>query len=129
MRIAKQDIPTAIDVPGAKARALPDFGDTDGCGTLAAEYFSLGAGTDIAPLLQGLEDDACQSPHWGYMISGQLVVSYTGDRADDTCSGGDVFYWPTGHSVRVVDDAEVVLFSPQAQHGEVIAHMKAVMAG
>ena len=100
MRIAKHDIPTAIDVPGAKARALPDFGETDGCGTLAAEYFSLGAGTDIAPLLQGLEDDACQAPHWGYMISGEVVVSYTGGRPDDTCSGGDVFHWPAGHSVR-----------------------------
>src|SRR5215203_4241280 len=108
MRIDKHDIPTVIDVPGAKARQLPGFGDVDGGGSFAAEYFSLGAGTDIAPLLQGLEDDACQAPHWGYVIAGQLVVSYTGDRADDGCSTGDVFYWPAGHSVRVLDDAEVI---------------------
>jgi hypothetical protein len=129
MRIDKHDIPTVIDVPGAKARQASDFGATDGCGTLAAEYFSLGAGTDIAPLLRGLEDDACQAPHWGYVISGQLVVSYTGGRPDDSCSGGDVFYWPAGHSVRVVEDAEVVLFSPHAQHAAVIDHMKTAMAG
>ncbi|MET0146799.1 MAG: cupin domain-containing protein [Ilumatobacteraceae bacterium] len=129
MRMDKHDIPTAIDVPGAKARQAPDFGATDGCGTLAAEYFSLGAGTDIAPLLRGLEDDACQAPHWGYVIGGELVVSYTGGRPDDACSGGDVFYWPAGHSVRVVADAEIILFSPQAQHAAVMAHMRTAMAG
>ena len=129
MRIDKHDIPTAIDVPGAKARQQGGFGGTDGCGTLAAQYFSLGAGTDIAPLLQGLEDDACQAPHWGYMISGQVVVSYTGGRSADTCSGGDVFYWPAGHSVRVVEDAEVILFSPDAHLGAVLDNMKAAMAG
>ena len=43
-------------------------------GDFAAEYFSLGAGTDIAPLLQGLEDDACQAPDWGYVIHGAVVA-------------------------------------------------------
>jgi hypothetical protein len=129
MRIDKHEIPTAIDVPGAKARQLADFGDADGCGSLAAEYFSLGAGTDIAPLLHGLEDDACQAKHWGYVISGEVVVSYTGGRADETCAGGDVFFWPAGHSVRVVADAEVILFSPDTQHAAVMDHMRAVMAG
>ena len=126
MRIAKQDIPTRIDVPGAVARQTDDFGDASKHGPLAAEWFSLGAGTDIAPLLQGLEDDACQAPHWGYVISGNLVVSYT-DGASDTCVTGDVFYWPSGHSVRVVDDAEVILFSPHLEHAAVMDHMRVQM--
>ena len=71
MRIDKNDIPVVMQVPGATARQVVAGGD------LAAEYFSLGAGTDIAPLLQGLEGDACQAPHWGYVIAGTLVVSYT----------------------------------------------------
>ena len=54
MRIAKQDIPVRINVPGAVARQKMDFGDARGCGMISGEYFSLGAGTDIAPLLQGL---------------------------------------------------------------------------
>ena len=86
------------------------------------EYFSLGAGTDIAPLLQGLEADACQAPHWGYMLSGEVVVTYT-DGSEETCSGNDLFYWPPGHSVRVLDDAEVILFSPQIEHTQVMDHM------
>jgi hypothetical protein len=128
MRITKNDVPIKIDVPGAVARQAIDFGDASGYGTLAAEYFSLGAGTDIAPLLKGLDHDACHAPHWGYMISGRVVVSYT-DGREETCAGDDLFFWPPGHSVRVVDDAEVILFSPQAEHIAVMDHMRSVMAG
>ena len=45
----------AVEVPGATARQLSGFGTASGA--IGAEYFSLGAGTDIAPLLQGLEGD------------------------------------------------------------------------
>jgi len=128
MRIAKEEIPVKIDVPGAIARQAGGFGDTSGFGVLAGEYFSLGAGTDIAPLLEGLEGDACQAPHWGYMLSGEVLVSYS-DGTEESCSAGDLFYWPPGHSVRVVDDADVILFSPQAEHSEVMDHMLAQMAG
>lgn len=120
MRLAKDDIPVKLDVPGAKARQLSDFGSASG--TLGAEYFSLGAGTDIAPLLQGLEGDLCQAPHWGYVISGDLVVTYA-DGSTDNCVGGDVFFWPSGHTVRVQQDAEVILFSPQHEHLAVMDHM------
>ncbi len=85
MHIAKKDLPIKIDVPGAVARQGVGFGDPSGLGALVGEYFSLGAGTDMAPLLKGLEDDACQAPHWGYMISGEVVVTYTDD-AEETCS-------------------------------------------
>lgn len=64
MRIAKNEIPAKLDVPGvATARQITDFGDASGYGALAGEYFSLAAGTDIAPLLKGLEGDACNAPH------------------------------------------------------------------
>jgi hypothetical protein len=126
MRMAKTDIPTKIDVPGAVARQTSDFGDASKHGPLAAEWFSLGAGTDIAPLLEGLEDDGCQAPHWGYIISGDLVVTYTSGETD-TCTTGDVFYWPPGHSVRVVEDAEVILFSPHLEHAAVMDHMRQKM--
>jgi hypothetical protein len=128
MRIAKQDVPVRINVPGAIARQKTEFGSAAGYGTISGEYFSLGAGTDIAPLLQGLEGDACQAPHWGYVLQGELVVSYT-DGSEETIRGGDLFYWPPGHSVRVVQDAEVVLFSPQHEHSHVIDHMLAKMGG
>lgn len=126
MRTTKESIPVKFAVPGATARQRPDFGDASGFGKIAGEYFSLGAGTDIAPLLQGLPADSCHAPHWGYVISGELVVDYT-DGSEETCSGSDIFYWPPGHSVRVTADAEVILFSPQAEHTEVLDHMVAKM--
>lgn len=128
MRIPKDQIPATIAAPGAVARQATDFGDAAGFGRMAAEYFSLGAGTDIAPLLKGLKDDACHAPHWGYVLSGELVVTYTDGQAD-TCAENDLFYWPPGHSVRVVRDSEVVLFSPQREHSQVLDHMRNAMRG
>jgi hypothetical protein len=125
MHTSKSDIPTKINAPGAVARQLPDFGVASG--TMAAEYFSMGAGTDLAPLLEGLVDDACDSAHWGYMISGDVVVTYN-DGDDESCTTGDVFYWPPGHSVRVDTDAELILFSPQAEHTPVLDHLLAKMS-
>jgi hypothetical protein len=125
MRIDKQDIPVRLQAPGAVARQLPDFGEADG--TLGAEYFSLAAGTDLAPLLQGLEDDACQAVHWGYVIEGDLVVTYV-DGSVDRCRKGDLFCCPAGHSVRVEQDAELILFSPQVAHGHVLDHIGAKLA-
>lgn len=124
MHITKTEIPARIQIPGATARQAEGFGDASGFAAIGAEYFSLAAGTDIAPLLEGLDDDACHAPHWGYMISGRLVVAYL-DGSEETCSGDDLFHWPAGHSVRVVEDAEVILFSPQHEHGEVMDHMLA----
>lgn len=128
MRIAKQDIPVRIDAPGAVARQKTNFGDTTGYSMISGEYFSLGAGTDIEPLLQGLKDNLCQAPHWGYLLKGELTVTYT-DGTREVTNSGDLFYWPPGHTVKVGTDAEVILFSPQHEHSEVIDHMLKKMSG
>jgi hypothetical protein len=123
MRIAKEDIPVKIEVPGAKARQRTGFGDVQGYGTMGAEYFSLGAGTDLTPLLQGLEHDMCHSPHWGYVVQGELTVTYK-DGKSEQAAKGDMFYWPPYHTVRANQDTEFVLFSPQQEHGAVLEHVK-----
>jgi hypothetical protein len=128
MRIAKQDVPVRIDAPGAVARVKANFGDATGYGMISGEYFSFGAGTDISPLLQGLEGDLCQAPHWGYLLQGELTVTYA-DRTHEVVKSGDLFYWPPGHTVKAGKDAEVVLFSPQKEHGMVIDHLLAKMSG
>jgi hypothetical protein len=128
MRIAKSDIPVKIDIPGAVARQQTGFGDTSGFGEFAGEYFSLASGTDIAPLLKGLEDDLCQSPHWGYLIDGEVTVTYKDGRHEDVV-GGDLFYWKPGHTVKVGKDAELILFSPQKEHCEVVEHLQRQLAG
>lgn len=123
MHIAKEDIPVRIDVPGATARQQQDFGSMAGFSTMGAEYFSFASGTDITELLHGLEGDCCQSPHWGYVVKGAITAVYA-DHSEETSRAGDMFYWPPGHSVRAELDTDIVMFSPQAEHGHVIDHIK-----
>ena len=122
MRVNKEDIPVIMEVPGAVARQVGGFGEVPGMGSMAGEWFSLAAGTDIAPLLEGLDKDLCDSPHWGFVMSGGLVLTYA-DQPEETLSGGDLFFWPAYHSVRVTEDAEVILFSPHSTHLAVVDHM------
>ena len=128
MRIAKEEIPVRIDVPGAKARQQRGFGDVTGYAKMGAEYFSFGAGTDITELLHGLEGDLCQSPHWGYVISGAITALYMGGE-EETSRTGDLFYWPPGHSVRAEEDTDIIMFSPQHEHGLVIDHILQKVGG
>lgn len=123
MRIAKADIPVRLDVPGATARQKFDFGEVTGYGKMGAEYFSFGAGTDITELLHGLEQDSCQSPHWGYVVEGSITALYV-DGSEETSKTGDLFYWPPGHSVRAEEDTDIVMFSPQQEHGAVVDHIR-----
>ena len=123
MRIAKNDVPVKFAAPGATARQKVDFGDATGFGKMGGEYFSLGAGTDITALLHGLEGNLCQCPHWGYLIEGAITVTYSDD-SKDAVQAGDLFYWPPGHTIRADQACEVILFSPEHEHGVVMDHIK-----
>jgi hypothetical protein len=126
MHIAKEDVPLKIGAPGVAARQQVDFGDATGYGKISGEFFSMPAGMDISPLLQGLEGNLCQSPHWGYVIKGAVTVSYS-DGTQEAVRANDIFYWPPGHTVRVDEAADVILFSPQHEHTHVLDHMIAKM--
>ena len=45
-----------------------------------------------------------------------------------TIRSGDMFYWPPGHTVRVGSDAELIMFSPQAEHCAVVNHLRKQLA-
>ena len=128
MRIAKNDIPIKIRRAPGRWRAEDRLRRRRRLRQDRRRVFSLGAGPDIAPLLKGLKGDLCQAPHWGYLIQGEVAVTYADDR-EEVISGGDLFYWPPGHTVKVGKDAEVVLFSPQHEHTEVLDHMLDKMRG
>jgi uncharacterized RmlC-like cupin family protein len=128
MRLAKDDVPVKINAPGAIARQKTEFGDATGFGKISGEYFTLGAGADLAPLLQGLEGNLCQCPHWGYILNGVVTTTYTNGE-EETAKTGDLFYWPPGHTVKADEDSEMILFSPQKEHNQVISHILAKMEG
>ncbi|MEX1026151.1 MAG: cupin domain-containing protein [Planctomycetota bacterium] len=124
MRIAKEDVNVQMQIPGATLRLQKGFGDVRGYDAISAEFFSLKEGVDTTPLFIGLEGDMCQCPHWGYVIAGRITTTDAGG-VNETVTSGDLFYWPPGHNVRIDEDAEFVMFSPQREHIHVIDHMQA----
>jgi hypothetical protein len=122
MHVAGAQIEVKMQIPGATIRQRMDFGDASGLGKISGEYFTLAAGVDTTPLFQGLEGNLCQCPHWGFVVRGQLTTTDAAG-AQETVRAGDLFYWPPGHNVRVDQDAEIAMFSPQREHSRVIDHM------
>ncbi len=123
MKIAKDKIEVKMEIPGAVIRQQTGFGDSTGYGKISGEYFSLAAGVDTTPLFIGLEGNLCQCPHWGYLISGSLTATDANGEKEEVNSN-ELFYWPPGHNIKVTKDAEIVMFSPQHEHTQVINHMK-----
>jgi hypothetical protein len=80
-----------------------------GCMHLGIETYN--EKMDLAPLLKGLPDDSCQSPHWGYMVKGSMLVKYKD--GEEIIKEGDAYYLPPGHIAIVVANSEMVEFSPK----------------
>lgn len=57
------------------------------------------------------------------MIEG-VITSTDGAGKRETVRAHDLFYWPNGHNVKVIEDAELVMFSPQKEHTHVLDHMR-----
>lgn len=122
MRVAKENVDVQMEIPGAVIRQRTNFGDVGGFDKISGECFTLSAGVDTTPLFLGLEGDLCQCPHWGFVLRGRITT--TDARGEqETVNANDLFYWPPGHNVKVEADAEIVMFSPQREHSQVINHM------
>jgi Predicted mannose-6-phosphate isomerase len=76
------------------------------------------ADADLAPIFQGLPDDRCQFPRWGYVMRGRVGFRFA-DRVE-TYAAGDAYYVPPGHTPIHYASAEIVEFSPTDQLGEAI---------
>ena len=122
MRVAKENVDVRMEMPGVVIRQQKNFGDVSGFDKISGEYFTLAAGVDTTPLFAGLEGDLCQCPHWGFVLRGELTTT-DAKGAQETVTANDLFYWPPGHNVKVNADAEIVMFSPQREHSQVINHM------
>jgi len=76
--------------------------------TIGFENYS--ADSDMAPLFEGLPDNRCQCPHWGYVMKGKVVYRYA-DR-EEVFEAGEAYYAPPGHTPRIFRGTELVEFSP-----------------
>ena len=116
---SQDQVPVEFEVDVAQARSVEHGGMT-----LAFERLS--AGVETAPLFRGLPDDACQSPHWGYLIEGRLRVLST-DGTEESIVAGQAYYLPAGHNVVVEQDALVLEFSPTEDRARTMEHAAQMM--
>ena len=113
--IAREDAPLEFHADVAEAR-------TAQAGNFTIAFESLRAGVETALLFQGLPDDACQSPHWGYLVSGKFRVLGT-DGSEELVRAGQAYYLPPGHNIVIEEDAELVEFSPTDKRQETMQHV------
>lgn len=116
MKIKKEDIPVTMEASGTIMRRLPGYGG------MTVAYNEVPAGTDFSPLLQGLKNDSCHCPHWGYVVEGAIRVQYD-DGNEEVVNAGDAFYLPAGHTAVVEKDLKYLEFSPEKEFGEVMDHI------
>ncbi|QLK26261.1 cupin domain-containing protein [Natrinema zhouii] len=126
MHQSKEELTVVMETPDAVVQHQTGFGAATEYDNLAAEHFQLSAGTDLTPLLEGLHEDTCQCPHWGYVIDGAISVRYS-DESEEVNRAGDLVYWPPGHTLWVDEDTEFILFSPHEDHTAVFEHMATKM--
>jgi hypothetical protein len=92
-------------------------------GDMSVDYIRLPKGKDMAPSLKGLPDDMCQTPHWGVISSGKLLLRTK--HGSETYESGDAFYWEPGHAPEALEDTEFMDFTPTGEFDTVIDHVKA----
>ena len=121
MKINKEEIPVTMQAPGITMRVLPGYGG------MTIAYNELPKGTDMTPLLQGLKNNSCHCPHWGYILEGAMTIKYD-DGKEDILQAGDIFYSPPGHTAIVLENLKLIDFNPTKEYNEVMEHIAKKMA-
>ena len=110
---AKTDLPT-MEVPGMAEIQSAEWGEYS---VAFNKWNELG---DMSPLLEGLPDNLCHAPHWGYMFKGKLVMKYK-DR-EETIKACEAFYWEPDHVPTYIEEGtEFLTFTPKKEDAEVNA--------
>lgn len=94
-----------------------------GWGGMTVDINTAPKGTDWRPVLEGLENDHCQVPHWGYVIQGAILIEYE-DGSSDVFKEGEAFYMRPGHTGEVLEDLLLVSFSPEEGMHDLADHLE-----
>jgi hypothetical protein len=121
MKLRKEDVPVVMQTSDTIMRSQADFGN------MTVVYHELPKGTDFTPFLEGLENDRCHAPHWGYIFQGTFRFVYD-DGSEELFEAGDLFYARAGHTAMVDADAKFIDFSPTKELDEVMANVHKRMA-
>jgi hypothetical protein len=120
MSVRIEDLPVEV-AQGDLVTRYAELGD------MAIRHATLPAGTDMGPVLKGLPDDRCPSPHWGIVLSGSIELSHA-DGSVETARAGEVYHWPAGHTGTTSDGVTFIEIGPVAQMRAFSEHAKALFA-
>jgi hypothetical protein len=81
---------------------------------MAVRYARVPAGTDMGPVLEGLPNDRCPSPHWGIVLEGSITLVHA-DGTKETTSAGEAYYWPAGHTAFAEEAVAFLEIGPVAE--------------
>ncbi|GIW07565.1 MAG: hypothetical protein KatS3mg060_2370 [Dehalococcoidia bacterium] len=119
MKGSKGTLPVAFEMDAATVRFVEWGGQT-------VELSEIRRALDLTPLFEGLPDNRCQCPHWGYVIRGSLAYHFA-DRTE-VFEAGEVYYVAPGHLPHLFADSEYVEFSPADKIAETLAVIEQNMA-
>ena len=113
------DMPVEVSAGDLQTRYLE-------LGEMAIRHARVPAGTDFGPVLTGLPDDRCPSPHWGIVLEGSIRVQHA-DGTEETARAGEVYHWPAGHSAIVDEDLVFIEVGPVGPMRQFSEHAKKVL--
>ncbi|GEM_PF-1218377 len=99
----------------------------EGWGGMCVDINTAPAGTEFSPLLEGLKNDHCQVPHWGYIVKGAIRMDYE-DGTQDIFRAGEAFYMKPGHTGGVEEDLLLVSFGPEEGIKHLVSHFEKKVA-
>jgi hypothetical protein len=115
MRAPLEDIPVEMKLDAIETRGI-EWGDQ------LVRHLDLPPGVDFTPLFKGLPGDMCQSPHWGYVLTGSVHLRYA-DGTEEVTKAGELYYWPAGHTGWTEEGVTFLEFSPAAELRPVLEHL------
>ena len=93
-------------------------------GEMAIRLVRVPAGTDMGPVLEGLPDDRCPSPHWGLVMEGAMHLAHR-DGTKEVTRAGEAYYWPAGHTAWAEEASAFLEIGPVAEMRQFSEHAQA----
>lgn len=116
MSVRVEDLPVEV-AQGELVTRYAEFGD------MAIRHATLPAGTDMAPVLQGLPGDRCPSPHWGIVLAGSIELTHA-DGSQELAGAGELYHWPAGHTGVTKEGVTFIEIGPVAEMRAFSEHAK-----
>jgi len=116
MNIKLDKLPVVTEAPGMKMQMQ------GGLGGMAVAYWETAAMPASPNLLEGLPNDSCHCPHWGYMLKGSMHLKFDSGEEKKVLAG-EVFYFEPGHTGWSDEEVAWLEFSPEKEMNEVMAHV------